>query len=111
MMSRNSPLSFVAFGAPSHELGVTVIGFPESMSAATSEHVASNPIPLTSAGSILDSRRTSWQANEMQDQTSGAGKSNQQAAKGESESSRGSLWPLLCSKMSLSLSSRQVVVL
>jgi hypothetical protein len=73
MMSRNSPLSFAACGAPSHELGVTVIGFPESMSAATSEHVASNPMPLTSAGSILDSRRTSWQADEMQDQTNGAG--------------------------------------
>lgn len=73
MMSRNSPLSFAACGAPCHELGVTVMGFPESMSAATSEHVASNPIPLTSAGSILDSRRTSWQADEMQDQTNGAG--------------------------------------
>lgn len=58
------------------------MGLPESMSAATSEHVASNPIPLTSAGSILDSRRTSWQADEMQDQTSGAGEVESAGCKG-----------------------------
>lgn len=69
-MSRNWPLSFAGCWF-SHEFGVTVMGLPESMSATTREQVASKPTPLTCSGSTLDSRRTSWHAAAMQDQTAG----------------------------------------
>lgn len=69
-MSRNWPLSFAGCWF-SHEFGVTVMGLPESMSATTREQVASKPTPLTCSGSTLDSRRTSWHAAAMQDQTVG----------------------------------------
>ena len=56
-------------GGWSHESGVTEIGSPVEMSATVSEHVASNPMPLTKDLSIPVSRRTSLHAFEMQFQT------------------------------------------
>lgn len=57
----------------SYEPGVTQTGLRALMSSTTSEQVASKPIPLTAAGSTLESRRTSLQAVAMQFQTVAAG--------------------------------------
>lgn len=105
-----------------HEPGVTGTGSPESSLAATSEQVASKPIPRTWAGSTLESRRTSLHADEMQFQTVFvvARAQVERSAPTFASSLWGSRWREgvgnalcveLCSKMSLSRSSLHVVVL